>query len=44
MINSRYEVTELLGKGGYGQVWHAFDTLTSQEVALKFVSAHTIYK
>jgi hypothetical protein len=42
MINSRYKVTKLLGRGGNGQVWHAFDSLTSKEVAVKIVRTHFI--
>ena len=35
----RYELQELLGKGGMAEVWKAFDTATRQYVAIKFLHA-----
>jgi serine/threonine protein kinase len=37
MINGRYEVLELLGRGGNGQVWLSFDRVLRERVALKIV-------
>jgi len=36
-INDRYEVLELIGKGGSGQVFKALDTQSDQTVALKIL-------
>lgn len=35
VLNNRYQLIKLLGKGGFSEVWHALDLLDVREVAVK---------
>lgn len=39
LFNGSYELRERVGKGGFGDVWEAFDTALGRPVALKFFHA-----
>ena len=35
LLHNRYQIVELLGKGGFSEVWHAFDLEALTDVAIK---------
>jgi serine/threonine protein kinase len=39
---SRYEIRELIGEGGMGRVYRAFDSVLSRDVAIKFLSCESL--
>ena len=38
LIGERYQILELIGKGGFSEVYRAYDLDTDQFVALKYTS------
>ena len=40
--NRRYELLDLLGKGGMGEVYRAFDHLLNRHVAIKFLKVELL--
>jgi serine/threonine protein kinase len=38
MIKGRYKIRELIGIGGNGEVWQAYDNNLSKDVAMKIVA------
>eukprot|EP00042_Codosiga_hollandica_P055289 m.770651 g.770651 ORF g.770651 m.770651 type:complete len:618 (-) comp59084_c0_seq1:449-2302(-) len=44
ILNDRYEVKVLLGKGSFGQVAEALDQKTSKRVAVKFIKNKTAFR
>lgn len=41
LVNERYEIREVIGRGGQGLVYHAFDRWIAREVALKVLGSKT---
>jgi serine/threonine protein kinase len=44
IFSIRYRLLERLGKGGLGEVYHAFDTWEEQDVAIKLANQETLSK
>jgi serine/threonine-protein kinase len=40
VLGGRYVLDEQIGSGGYGEVWHASDTVLSRSVAIKLLHPH----
>src|SRR5579862_4683177 len=40
VLGGRYVLDELIGDGGYGEVWRAADTVLSRSVAIKLMHPH----
>ena len=43
MFNFRYEIDSLIGKGSFGQVVKAYDSLEESHVAIKEINHVTCY-